>query len=417
FGGLTLTSITGYWKTKTSSQGDDTELFKTLGLVAPVIARFADGTSNAKSQELRISNAPGSALSFVAGLFYQSSEGSSVATQVDASGTIGNLFGIPGLTKLVDLRTKLSGTETAAFVDGEYDLGNGWSAGLGARYYKTSTQYSSVGTVFGGPSNSTPPDGKDSGTTPKVTVKYRFGENLWYALASQGYRYGGVNGPPTFKPYKSDTLWNYETGVRLAPTKGIQLDLTAFLLDWKDAQFTTFDGSGALPFSGIGNVGKARSTGLEAAGRFRLTSDFDLAASVAYIDAKTTADVSVRPGRQTIIIKSGAELPGTAKLQTALQANYRFAGPFESQGRFNATYTSIGKRKMDLTGFYEAPGFSTLDLGLNFVRGNWTLATGLSNVTDERGILSITGTPTGGAFQQYYLQRPRTLNVSLRYDY
>lgn len=417
FGGLTLTSITGYWKTKTSSQGDDTELFKTLGLVAPVIARFADGTSNAKSQELRISNAPGSALSFVAGLFYQSSKGSSVATQVDASGTIGNLFGIPGLTKLVDLSTKLSGTETAAFVDGEYDLGNGWSAGLGARYYKTSTQYSSVGTVFGGPSNSTPPDGKDSGTTPKVTVKYRFGENLWYALASQGYRYGGVNGPPTFKPYKSDTLWNYETGVRLAPTKGIQLDLTAFLLDWKDAQFTTFDGSGALPFSGIGNVGKARSTGLEAAGRFRLTSDFDLAASVAYIDAKTTADVSVRPGRQTIIIKSGAELPGTAKLQTALQANYRFAGPFESQGRFNATYTSIGKRKMDLTGFYEAPGFSTLDLGLSFVRGNWTLATGLSNVTDERGILSITGTPTGGAFQQYYLQRPRTLNVSLRYDY
>jgi outer membrane receptor protein involved in Fe transport len=72
---------------------------------------------------------------------------------------------------------------------------------------------------------------------------------------------------------------------------------------------------------------------------------------------------------------------------------------------------------MDLTGFYEAPGFSTLDLGLNFVRGNWTLATGLSNVTDERGILSITGTPTGGAFQQYYLQRPRTLDLSVRYDF
>ena len=416
-GGLMLTSVTGYWKTKTTSRGDDTQLFKSQGLASPLIARVVDGTSNAKSQELRISNAAGSALSFVAGAFYQTSEASSVATQVDASGTIGNLFGIPGLTKLTDLTTNLSGKETAFFFDGEYLLGGGWSAGLGARHYKTSTKYKSLGTVFGGPADSTPPDGKDSGTTPKVTVKYRFGENLWYALASQGYRYGGVNGAPTFKPYKSDTLWNYETGVRLTPAKGVQLDLTAFLLDWKDAQFTTFDGSGPLPFSGIGNVGKARSTGLEAAGRFRLTSDFDLAASVAYIDAKTTADVSVRPGRQTIIIKSGAELPGTAKLQTALQANYRFAGPFESQGRFNATYTSIGKRKMDLTGFYEAPGFSTLDLGLNFVRGNWTLATGLSNVTDERGILSITGTPTGGAFKQFYLQRPRTLDISVRYDY
>ncbi len=416
-GGLTLTSITGYWKTKTSSRGDDTELFKSQGLAAPLIARVVDGTSSAKSQELRISNAAGSALSFVAGVFYQTSEASSVAMQVDAAGAIGALFGIPGLTKLTDLTTDLSGKETAVFFDGEYTLGSGWSAGLGGRYYKTSTKYKSLGTVFGGPSNSTPPDGEDSGTTPKVTVKYRFGENLWYALASQGYRYGGVNGPPTFKPYKSDTLWNYETGVRLTPAKGVQLDLTAFLLDWKDAQFTTFDGSGPLPFSGIGNVGKARSTGLEAAGRFRVTSDFDIAASVAYIDAKTTADVSVRPGRTTIIIKSGAELPGTAKLQTALQGNYRFAGPLESQGRFNATYTSLGKRKMDLTGFYEAPGFSTLDVGLNFVKANWTLAAGLSNVTDERGILSITGTPTGGAFQQYYLQRPRTLNVSLRYDY
>jgi hypothetical protein len=45
------------------------------------------------------------------------------------------------------------------------------------------------------------------------------------------------------------------------------------------------------------------------------------------------------------------------------------------------------------------------------------LATGLSNVTDERGILSITGTPTGGAFKQFYLQRPRTLDISVRYDY
>ncbi|MFN0184940.1 MAG: TonB-dependent receptor [Aquabacterium sp.] len=416
-GGLTLTSITGYWKTRTSSRGDDTELFKTLGLVAPVIARFADGTSNAKSQELRISNAPGSALSFVAGVFYQRSEGSSVALQVDESGTIGNLFGIPGLTKLVDLSTTLSGTETAAFIDGEYNLGNGWSAGLGARYYRTSTKYKSLGTVFGGPSDSTPPDGKDSGTTPKVTVKYRFGDNLWYALASQGYRYGGVNGTPPFATYKSDSLWNYETGVRLTPARGIQLDLTAFILDWKDAQFTYFDGSGPLPFSGIGNVGKAKSTGLEAAGRFRLTSTFDVAASVAYIDAKTTKDVTTLIGRGPGVIASGAKLPGTAKLQTALQANFRFAGPFDSQGRFNATHTHLGKRKMDLTGFYEAPSFSTLDLGLSFAKGNWTLATGLSNVTDERGILSITGTPTGSAFQQYYLQRPRTLNMSLRYDY
>jgi iron complex outermembrane recepter protein len=417
FAGHTLTSVTGYWKSKVNARGDDTELFKSNGLEAPLIARVADSSANATSQELRISNKGGGALSYVAGVFYQRGKSSGVASQTDASGTIGDLFGIPGLTKLVDLATDLQGTETAAFVDGELALGEGWSVGLGGRYYKTSTRYKSVGTVFGGPSDSLPPDGDDSGVTPKATVKYRFGDNQWYALASKGYRYGGVNTTPPFATYKSDSLWNYETGVRLSPAAGVQLDLTAFLLDWKDAQFTYFDGSGPLPFSGIGNVGKARSTGLEMALRYRITSDFDMALSLAYIDAKTTADVTTRIGRRTAIIASGARLPGTAKLQAALQGNYRFAGPFDSQGRVNATYTHLGERVMDLTAFYKAPAFDTLDLGMSFAKDNWTLAAGLANVANKKGILSLTGTPTGGDFQQYYLQRPRTFSMSLRYDF
>jgi iron complex outermembrane recepter protein len=417
FAGHTLTSITGYWKSKNRERGDDTALFASNGLVAPVIARVADGSANATSQELRISNTAGGALSYVAGVFYQRSKSAGVATQTDAAGGIGDLFGIPGLTKLVDLTTNLSGTEKAVFFDGELAVGGGWSVGLGARYYKTSTQYKSVGTVFGGPSDALPPSGNDSGTTPKATVKYRFGDNQWYALASQGYRYGGVNTTPPFAVYKSDSLWNYETGLRLAPAAGVQLDLTAFLLDWKDAQFTYFDGTGPLPFSGIGNVGKAKSTGLEAALRYRITQAFDTALSLAYIDAKTTKDVTTRLGRSTAIIASGARLPGTAKLQAALQGNYRFAGPFDSQGRVNATYTHLGERKMDLNAFYAAPAFDTLDLGTSFAKDNWTLAAGLANVTNKKGILSLTGTPTGGDFKQYYLQRPRTFSVSLRYDY
>jgi iron complex outermembrane recepter protein len=417
FAGHTLTAVTGYWKSKTRERGDDTELFKSNGLEAPVIARVADGSANAFSQELRISSKAGGAVSYVAGLFYQRGKSSGVASQTDASGTIGDLFGIPGLTKLVDLRTDLSGTEKAAFFDGELALGDGWSVGLGGRYYKTTTQYKSLGTVFGGPSDSVPPDGTDSGTTPKATVKYRFGDNQWYALASKGYRYGGVNTTPPFAAYKSDALWNYETGVRLAPAAGVQLDLTAFLLDWKDAQFTYFDGSGPLPFSGVGNVGKAKSTGLEAALRYRITSDFDMALSLAYIDAKTTNDVTTRLGRTTAVIAAGARLPGTAKLQAALQGNYRFAGPWDSQGRVNATYTHLGERTMDLNAFYKAPAFDTLDLGTSFAKDNWTLAAGLANVTNKKGILSLTGTPTGGDFKQFYLQRPRTLSVSLRYDY
>jgi len=277
---------------------------------------------------------------------------------------------------------------------------------------------SQSGTTFGAPSNFGPLDSSDSGFTPKVTVKYRFAaDSQWYAVASKGYRYGGIN--QTGAAFKSDSLWSYETGVRLAPAPGLQVDLAAYLLDWKDAQFTYFYLNGALPESAIGNVGKARSTGLEAALRYRFNAAFDMSASVAYIDAKTKSEVQIPSGGPTsITAPSGSRLPGTPDLQAAVQANLKFAGPFESQGRANVTYTHVGDRVMFLGGNKPADAYDTLDLGLSFARGHWTVAAGVANVTDERGVLSITGAPAGvGAFAQYFVQRPRTFTVSLRYDY
>jgi outer membrane receptor protein involved in Fe transport len=410
-GSTTLTSITGHWKTKSNGVGDDTRLFGTLGMALPLVSRVNSGASESQSQELRLASKPGGNFSWVAGLFYQTNKGNGAGKQSDPSGAF-------GVVDLVDLMTKQKASESAVFFDGEYSLGGGWSAGLGGRSYKTKTSFQQTGTVFGGPSNSPVLAGGDEGTTPKASVKYRFNDNMWYALASKGYRYGGVNEGPPATPFKSDTLWNYETGVRLAPAPGVQLDLSAFLLDWTNAQFTYFAMNGALPFSGIGNVGKARSTGLEAALRWKVSPVFDVAASLARIDAKTTKDVQTKAGLAPVTIASGAQLPGTAKLQTALQGNYRFSGPFGTAGRFNVTHTHVGDRVIDLTAFYKAPAYDALDLGLSFNKDNWTMSAGLTNATDSRGIMNIQGTPDGNkSFQQYYLQRPRTLDLSVRYDF
>jgi outer membrane receptor protein involved in Fe transport len=410
-GSTTLTSITGHWKTKSNGVGDDTRLFGAVGLALPLVSRVSSGASESQSQELRLASKPGGNFSWVAGLFYQTNKGNGAGKQSDPSGTF-------GVVDLSDLMTKQKASESAVFFDGEYSLGGGWSAGLGGRSYKTKTSFQQTGTVFGGPSNSPVLAGGDEGTTPKASVKYRFNDNMWYALASKGYRYGGVNEGPPATPFKSDTLWNYETGVRLAPAPGVQLDLSAFLLDWTNAQFTYFAMNGALPFAGIGNVGKARSTGLEAALRWKVSPVFDVAASLARIDAKTTQDVQTMAGRAPVTIASGAQLPGTAKLQTALQGNYRFSGPFGTAGRFNVTHTHVGDRVIDLTAFYKAPAYDALDLGLSFNKDNWTMSAGLTNATDSRGIMNIQGTPDGNkSFQQYYLQRPRTLDLSVRYDF
>jgi outer membrane receptor protein involved in Fe transport len=411
-GGHTLTSITGHWRNKGNNLIDDTELFASVGLPLPQVYRPQTSNQKATSQELRIASNPGGSFSYVAGLFYQASKGNSNGKQIDPSGAF-------GITTLVDLTGKGDGTEKALFADTEYRLGGGWSVGAGGRYYRTTTEATTTGTQFGAPANVGPLESSDSGFLPRLSAKYRFGDNMWYALASKGYRYGGRNGPPTNDEYKSDSLWSYETGVRLNPTAGMQLDLSAFLLDWKDAQFTFFERIGSIPNSRIGNVGKARSTGLEAALRYRFNAMFDVAASLAYIDAQTRAAVTIPSGGpRSIVVPAGASLPGTPDFQGALQANLRFAGPFESRARANATYTYVGDRVMFLGGNKPADAFGTLDLGLQFVRDNWTVAAALTNVTDERGVLSITGAPAGvGAFAQYFLQRPRTLSMSLRYDH
>jgi iron complex outermembrane receptor protein len=412
-GGLTLTAITGHWKNKGQNLIDDTELFASVGLALPQVYRPQIGSQKATSQELRVANKPGGRFSYVVGAFYQTSKSNSNGQQIDPSGAF-------GITTLVDLTSNGAGTEKALFADGEFQLGGGWSVGAGGRYYRTTTESTTTGTQFGAPSNVGPLSSNDSGFTPKLSAKYRFGDNQWYATVAKGYRYGGRNGPPTNDEYKSDSLWSYETGVRLNPAAGLQADLSVFLLDWKEAQFTFFERiGGTLPNSRIGNVGKARSTGVEVALKYRISSVFDVAASLAYMDAETKASVTIPSGGPTsITVGPGARLPGTPKLQAALQANARFAGPFDSQGRVNATYTHVGDRVMFLGGNKPADAYDTLDLGLQFTRDKLTLAAGLANATNEKGVLSITGAPAGvGPFAQYFLQRPRTLTVSLRYDF
>lgn len=412
-GSHTLTSVTGWWRNKAEGLIDDTELFASVGLVLPQVIRPQESRLSARSQELRIASNPGGPLSYVAGVFYQRSSGSGHAKQIDPSGAF-------GLTDLVDLSTSTSGSETAVFADAEYAFGNGWSLDVGGRHYRTTTHYVQTGTQFGAPSSLAPPDSSDSGFTPKANVKYKMGDaGLWYATVSKGYRYGGTNGSAPFKVFKSDSLWNYETGLRLNPAKGLQVDVSAFLLDWKDAQFTYFTtASGGLPESGIANVGSARSKGLEAAVRYRVSSAFDVSLSAAYTEAKTTVAVEVPNGGGSMTAPSGSRLPGSPRWQAALQAGYRFAGPMDTAGRVFGTYSFVGDRVMYLSGNKPAGSYGTLDLGSAFTKEQWTVSGMLSNVSNSKGVQSITGAPAGvGSFAQYFLQKPRTLTVSLRYDY
>src|SRR3546814_7366366 len=95
---------------------------------------------------------------------------------------------------------------------------------------------------------------KEDGFNPKASLVWHLNDDiLAYGLVSKGFRVGGIQtgltksfgrdaAPETFK---SDTLWNYEAGIRTQFFHNtLRVDLTGFLVDWKNPQSLQQDASG-----------------------------------------------------------------------------------------------------------------------------------------------------------------------------
>lgn len=428
--GLELTSNTGFLDKQGEATFDATRAYGKVGslygpglhvgilpdLPSIVSLRPETRRSLAVSQELRIGTTGSTGFQWLAGVFYQHTRFDDHAINVAPGGEslwgpVGSLL-LPGdLFSTTDVGART--TERAVFADTEIPLGEAWSVSLGGRYYRTSLAYDAAATILGD-TVQVSSGRSESGFTPKAALKYRFGQNVAYVLASKGYRFGGVNAnPPDLSPYKSDSLWNYETGVRLLPAKGLRLDLSAFLLDWKNAQVSTVL-PGKTPIVGVLNIGTARSTGVEASLQWQATRDLDLGVTLAGTRARTTEPYFGAAGT----IPSGSRLPGTAKFQSTVQAGYAFTGPADTTGRASVAQSYTGARVFDIEGTASAPGFSQTDLRLSLAWGAWEAALSVNNVFDKRGIngAATTTLPGVSSYTDYYLIRPRTVGLSLRYD-
>jgi iron complex outermembrane recepter protein len=423
-GHQTLTSNTGYFDKKADAAPDLTRRFGGIGAIIdpslPVLPWVSGPTitrGKSVSQEFRVASSGETALRYVAGVFYQrTTYAIDAAWTAPGGAALWGKLGAALLPNDVLLREvdSATATEKAVFADLEYGFSNGISLSAGGREYRNTLSYD-VNSVF----LTDPLVGQqslsESGFTPKFSVKYRFGDNLWYALASKGYRFGGVNvNPPTFSRYKSDSLWNYETGLRLAAARSLTFDLSVFVLDWKNAQVNAIT-PGAIPVNGIANVGAARVKGAEFATNWIANRHFSVSAALAYTDATTSVDFT---NSSHILVPSGSRLPGTAKFQSTVQGQYRFSGPFETAGHLDVTHSYTGYRVFTIEGQGQAPGYGIVDLRLAFEKDHWEAGIFADNVGDKRGITGAQAVVAFGApsYTDYFLVRPRTVGVSFRYQ-
>jgi len=232
-----------------------------------------------------------------------------------------------------------------------------------------------------------PKRSKGDGFTYRANATYRLTpDNLVYATYSTGFRPGGINRAGAAEPFDADKLFNYEIGTKNSfLNRRLTFNLTAFLADWKDVQvsYQPPGGSGVVL---VGNVGKARSKGLEADIGWRPVRGLSLTAAGTYINAKLS-EPFILFGRVTA--PKGQRLPLTPKFKANMVGRYEWdAGPGRAHAQLAGTY--IGKRNpvitaSDLAKTGPLPKYATLDASLGYAWADWDVEVYGRNLTDSRG--------------------------------
>lgn len=412
----------------------------------PLIAQYYVGDSHTVGQEFRLVSIddPQNRWKWVTGLFgWQQDvrntltvplaiELTPLATIIDALhlGPLGSLFtetGSPIVTKTDgDVRIR----ELAAFGELTRRFGDSVEVSLGGRLYRTESGGSNAqsGVYVLAQQLQSPfvieDTVKESGFNPKASIVWHLNDDiLAYGLASKGFRVGGIQtgltqsfgrnaAPETFK---SDTLWNYEAGIRTQFFHNtLRLDLTGFLVDWKNPQSLQQDASGLSVY--IDNVGGVRSKGGDLSMQYRFPwAGLSLTNAVSYADTVTTKPFTTATGN---VYPSGTSWPLAPKWQTA--STLSFLQPIGDWlfGGY-ATYTYIGKT-VPVFGAHEVFNYHQVDLQLSVSNPAiaWLpeVALIVNNLTDERGITNAftSGIPTAAlAAQEYYYITPRAISVRL----
>ncbi|WP_159874321.1 TonB-dependent receptor [Novosphingobium sp. 9U] len=245
-----------------------------------------DEKSEDVSQELRVASNNKSGFIWQFGLYYFN-EDLKLANYFD-----NDISGAP--VNLREYHYDVTTRSKAAFGQVSYDVLDNLRVSGGIRYTKDTKirqGYSYVGSltqdVSDGIAERTYATDDTRASWTKVTwhggIDYTLSpENLLYAKVDSGYKSGGFNNFG-LGDYDPETLVAYEIGSknRFLDDK-LQLNLSAFLYDYKDQQVSQVVGADTI----VVNAGKSRIKGIEAETVAALFTGSRIDFSVTYLDAK-----------------------------------------------------------------------------------------------------------------------------------
>ncbi len=467
FGEVELTSISTYTDRDVLVLRDATALTGSItggsiGLPASVYtltSPLAD-TTEVKSftQEVRLGSTGEGTFDWVIGAFYSDIE-RDYAQVLDVRGfTL--LSGIPsqGVVAPTDALyysvVPYEQNQWALFAEGTVNVGERLDITAGVRWAKyEETRTLTFDGIFAERTIAVPGSTEADDVAPRVIVAYKATDDMTLnAQISKGFRLGGINDPlnrplctpadfATFnalsKPsFDNETVWNYEAGLksRLGGGRG-SLTLATFYSNIENLQATVDAGSCSSRV--IVNVPKAKSAGIEGEFSYRLTDNFEVAASASYNEAKLTSNVEDAAGQPIQGLRDGNRLPTVPKFQSAVSLDYRRPMDNGFTAFANATWQYVGERYTQISDQendpatvslfaigtptvstlsfpLRLPAYQNINLRVGVRNDDWEGAIFVNNLADERALLSVDRERGLRARYGHQVNTPRTVGVTVR---
>ncbi len=355
--------------------------------------------------------------------------------------------------------------QIAVFGEATVSVGPRFDLTGGLRYYNFDESREQIfDGIFGNDNNGTSlvsqPGATDAnGVAPRFIASYRASNAVTLnAQASRGFRLGGINDPlnvPLCTPedlatfsgrdsWTDETAWNYEVGVKSRLAGGrAAINLSAFYMDIRDLQLSVTAGSCSSRL--IFNVDKARSQGVE----LEVTAspsehlDFSFAASLNNSELKSTI---LSAGQPVSGMEAGNRLPSVPQIQVTSAATYQWQVSPASRAFITGSYQHVGSRftaiddhaagfgTVNLNSFGantiggpltqstftfdpELPAYNLVNLRVGLIREGWEVAVFANNLTDERALLALDRERGTRGRVGYLTNQPRTMGVTLRFNY
>jgi len=392
------------------------------------------------TQELRFSSKSyaqnPSPITWVAGVYYQRSDTrftdaepilgfNETFTTLYGAAALDEIFGGP-LPNEQTFFSSLNYTDVqySAFGDVTFHFTDALKLSAGLRYLVArASQRVALGGFYAAGGKPSDDRSKDHALTPRLSLVYDVSPQVsTYATVSKGFRLGGPNTPVPSDfcaadlaalgygsnapaSYHHDDLWNYEIGIKTAPSRRIQFNAAVFLDRWSGLQqnFT-------LPtcgFSFVDNVGTARSYGTEIDVAWLPIEGLTLSSSLGYTHASLTQSI---PGAGIV---EGELVQGVPQWSAAASANYEFPLLSAYTGYLRADYSYTGESHGSLLADspdYIRRSFAVAGASIGTLKNDWEFSLFVKNMFNSRKIVQ---TPPQANSPVGYIIMPRVIGLTV----